>query len=488
VLALLLTLALVAAVVAVLRRLPSPPRADVGPRLRAAGRLLLAAGVAALVFITVAVASSGEGGVLFLLFLQVITLPPIIVAITSIRTGYRLSRGVVPSRVTAGVAAGFLVVCAGFWVFYWAHFEVSKGTPVLSSRGTIQVGAGLIATIGLSALVALVLIVTAPRIERATGWGYPPPAAAASPRWETAVTLISIAIVATLGTGLTLLGSASPRVEASGDDGSCRALRDVAGSDLGSLSHGLIEPPLLSGAKTLGAGIHEPGHNGDRIKPGDLVVRTYDSHPSLVVLQRLRHDSAKRMEAPARAAISRAGFTAQERANSGSSNGKVSYLSVPYSGRGISGDITYHHCDGDGYALITQELPPDQVGLCADSQHRDRCIAISAVSDGPMKLVTEAFATDGTRRQDPTFELRGGRLALVGEVTAHTPLFFMPEDVDNAFGGWQRVSAICDGKPCAFSPGDADQTATLVYRTGDVTATLALSDSGDGTHIALAIT
>jgi hypothetical protein len=477
-----------------LRLMPPPARADVGRRRRAGGRLVSAAGMSALGFIVAAIAGSGVAGYAFFVFMSFFSFPPVAAAIACARTGWRLSRNVPASRVTAAVSGGALTLCAAFWTWFWWSFEVGHNF-VVGSRSRIEVEACVIAAIGLLAAVgaALIAVPAAADSETARSVPAPPlPAARRIERWEIASALIAAGLVATVVAGLSTAGSARTEAvsaSATSEENAalCAVVLSAATHDLSSVDYGSPAPPRIAGAKTVGAVVVSRGAAAWSDAPGRSALPG-NSDADLIVVERVNARHPIDLERPARQAIMAAALTPSARPNITAVNDEVDSLTLAYEGQGVHGAISYARCYGESLAVVVQEVRADRTGVCRD--YVPACAEMWADAAGPMTIIDDAFQTDGAHFERPTFSLEGDTLVLTASVDEDASPFMASMDVDTAMKDWHDVRLVCDGEPCFdHAMMGVQEKAVGVYRLGNVTATVTLTALGtDRSHFAVRIT
>jgi hypothetical protein len=228
-----------AATYLLLRRAPLPERVDVGPWARGGGRLIAGSGAAGLIVMTVAIAGTGDGGLLVFLLLTTFTLPPLAAATAGLRSGWRLARNIRSSRVPALMSGVSVTVCAGFWTWFWPNLDTGKSW-LIHTEARQNVGAAVIALVGLSSAIGTLLV--ARRLP------VPTPLPAQAParttvrrRRELAPALITTGLIVNLIVAFSSSTRAEFHVSAAeggSGDGSCSALLDVVTQPLSSVEYG----------------------------------------------------------------------------------------------------------------------------------------------------------------------------------------------------------------------------------------------------------
>jgi hypothetical protein len=465
-----------AATYLLLRRAPLPERVDVGPWARGGGRLIAGSGAAGLIVMTVAIAGTGDGGLLVFLLLTTFTLPPLAAATAGLRSGWRLARNIRSSRVPALMSGVSVTVCAGFWTWFWPNLDTGKSW-LIHTEARQNVGAAVIALVGLSSAIGTLLV--ARRLP------VPTPLPAQAParttvrrRRELAPALITTGLIVNLIVAFSSSTRAEFHVSAAeggSGDGSCSALLDVVTQPLSSVEYGWPPPPILEGATVVGAGMVAPVHTGDRVGPGTFAPSWGDATPALLVLERTGIDHAGDLEDPARDAVTKAGFTPAARPNTMSVDDEPTWLSLPYEGQGVRGAVDFVECDDQGYALVSQEIRPDRLGVCTQDRFTAGCTEMFDGTREVLRLVTQARLRDGGQRSEPSIDHVGPELLLTASVDTDDPLLFLSGDVEGAMHGWQRVSVRCDGSRCwDRSLTSADRHAVGTYRRGAVTVVIDL--------------
>lgn len=394
-----------------------------------AGRLLQAAGVAALCFTAAVLIPLGSAGLLVVALLGVLVVPAISAALCAVVTGGGLVRKPGRSRVPAAVSAASLAASAAFFCAWWVGLEPTDEFP-LNSRALLITQTLALAVIATASAVALVLIVR--RRTRTV------------PRWATGAAWVTVGLVALL-TGQ-LAGLSVPRLEVMPSAAERReqeqTCAEAQGLPTAALAPGVPVPPAFPGAEPTGALVLSPARTGDPVGAG--LSRFASIGESVVVSVAItREGDVDDLLAQIDQGLQASGLR-NTGASTGSLNGDEQLYSVSFAGPGRQGSVQVVPC-GAGSALITAEaVPRGRTGVCAPPALHARCDALL----GATQSVSRRFEGSQVRRS-------GSSLQLVVDTVDSSPFAFLTGDVAEAFGddGWRLVRSSC-GEFCfgASSP------------------------------------
>ena len=418
------------------------------------------AGAAVLAFAAWALTESGLGGLTVAAFHWYATISALLVALACVVSGLRFAAGRAASRGTATLSAAAMVVCTGWWAWFWTTLAVgTNGVDRTQTR--LDVETAVIAAIALVAAVGAVLIVT--------------------PAIENAAPLIAAGLATTMAIGLSsVVDLSGPNAYRKATTFGCRTIVTMATRDLSSIDDIAPEPPQLAGALTTGAALVRADANGWLRVPGIYPLR---GALGILAVQQVDVDTPGELDGRVRTALVEAGFAPYRGAHLSSGGGNDS-LTLDYAGQRVRGSITYAACRGHSYAVTFQQVRPYAGDIC--HQHALACAELYAEANRPSTLTGLGLVFSA-----PTVALdRRGRLSLT--MSADDSRFdFFAAVLDDALRGWRVVELRCDGEPCVRHGLRhlAEREAVGVYRKGDMTATVTvtLRPNGDG-HIVLRIT
>ena len=469
--------------VGVYMRLPGRPDfagEPVVPRLRVAGRMLVAAGCTALGLIVSLLLDTGVAGAfVFLMIYSIASVPALLGGLGALLAGRALTQGMWGARLPAVLGALVLAPAAAFWAYFFWSLEPTEWAVLLATRPRMQTVAVLSATSGVLALggVLALLGLSRPAAPPPAPDAVGPAAAVSGTRGTLLRVGAGVAVVAALLAGLWMnqprltLGDSQPRQ-------TCDEVARGVASHLEALDPGSVRPPVLPAGAVVGTGLV-------RDVPGPTPVAlgappppsTWNGHPSAVVVQRLRVEEAQAAEGQIREVVGQAGMASDE-AGFFAVNGDISSLTVPYQGRGVTGSAQWQRCKGGSVIVLAQEVRPDRTGVCADPARQPRCVRLYAAA-GPLLELARTSRSPAAKNEDPAFALRGRQLAVSVVVGTEMPRTLLGLNIDDAMEGWKPVrpgpactaNQICPVEPTlgAFNWSDGGPVVG-VFRRGRMTA------------------
>ena len=474
------------------------------PRLLVAGRLLIAAGCTALALIVSLLLTTGMFGLFFFFVIySPVSGPALLAGYGVLLAGRRLSRGEWGWRLPAVLGALVLAAAAAFWaVFFWSigpvdDFALLATTPRMQTIAALSGTSGALALGGILTLVGL----RRPQVETAAPGGVAPAAvgpgaapsthdlggtppatarvdgAAAVLRVVAGVTLVA-AVLAALWMNQPQLTLSDSRTQQSCDE----LARGVTGY-LTTAGADSPQPLVLPAAQVVGTGLVADPPPLTPIYP-DAPPRpnTWNGHPSAVAVQRYDDQDARATEGEIRELLRQAGMTSGK-ATVSEVNGDITYLQVPYQGKGGSGSAEWQRCKGGAVTVLAQEVRPERSGLCAEQRRQPRCVRLSAAAE-PLLTLAHQSRSPRAKNSDPAFALRGRKLTVSTVVGTDTPRFALGSSIDSALRGWEPVRPRPTCRADQICPLEAPRLQTFdwyddgpvvgVFRRGRMTARVEL--------------